>query len=216
MFYAILNTVRGCFEQDTALRAAKARVRHRVRGRHIYARRPREGRLECHRGFTVIELMIVLTIGAILLAIGMPSFVDFMRESRAGSAMSALTGDLQLARSEAVKRNARVLLCARANPTSTACTAAPSATAWMNGWLVCMDRNVDGACDASTAADPNPIRVQSGFSAPVSVSGPAATIVYFPVGNASAGGAFTVTAETSTTRTATVAPSGTVVTKKTY
>jgi len=166
-------------------------------------------------GFTVIELMIVMTIAAVLLAIGMPSFVEFSRETRAGSAMSSLTGDIHLARSEAVKRNARVLFCARASATSTSCIAVPSQTAWMNGWLVCYDRNADGACDATSAADPNPIRAQGAPAAPLAVSGPAATLVFFPVGSASAGASFTVTSSTATTRTATISPSGSIVTTKT-
>jgi len=167
-------------------------------------------------GFTVIELLMVMAIAAVLLAVGMPSFVEFARETRAGSAMSSLTGDVQLARSEAVKRNSRVLLCARASATSTSCTAAPSAGAWMNGWLVCYDRNADGACDAATAADPNPIRVQGALSAPLSLSGPAATLIFFPIGSASTGATFTVTSSTDTVRTATIAPSGSIVTNKTY
>ena len=166
-------------------------------------------------GFTVIELLMVMAIAAVLLAVGMPSFVEFTRETRAGSTMSSLTGDIQLARSEAVKRNARVLFCARASATSTSCSGAPAAGTWMNGWLVCYDQNADGVCDASTAADPNPIRVQGALSAPLSLSGPAATLVFFPVGSASAGATFTVTGSTSTTRSATVAPSGSIVTKKT-
>jgi len=167
------------------------------------------------RGFTLIELLIVLTIAAVLLAIGMPSFRDFVRETRAGSAMGTLNADIQLARSEAVKRNSRVLLCARASATSSSCIGAPSTSAWMNGWLVCYDRNSDGACDASTAAEPNPIKVQGALEAPLALAGPAATLVMFPVGSASAGSVFNVTSGTGTTRTATIQPSGSVVITKT-
>lgn len=167
-------------------------------------------------GFTAIELMIVMTIAVVLLAIGMPSFVDFSRETRAGSTTGALTGDIHLARSEAVKRNSRMLFCARETATSMSCIAVPTATAWMNGWLVCYDRNADGACDATSAADPNPIRVQGALAAPLSVTGPVATLVFFPVGNASAAATFAVTGSTSTTRSTTISPSGSIVTKKTY
>jgi len=167
-------------------------------------------------GFTVIELMMVVGIAAILLAVGMPSFVDFTREIRAGSMMSSLSGDIQLARSEAVKRNSRVLFCARATTTSSSCIAAPTATAWMNGWLVCYDRNADSICDATSASDPNPIRMQGAPAAPLAISGPASTLVFFPVGSASAGVSFTVTGSTSTTRTATIAPSGSIVNTKTH
>lgn len=182
--------------------------------RHVVMPR-RNSDTDQSNGFTVIELLIVMTIAVVLIAIGMPSFVEFTRETRAGSAMTSLTGDIQLARSEAVKRNSRVLFCARASATSSSCSGAPSASAWMNGWLVCYDRNADGACDASTAADPNPIRVQGALSAPLSVSGPAATLIFFPIGNASTGATFTLTGSTATTRTATIALSGSIVTAKT-
>jgi len=165
-------------------------------------------------GFSVIELLIVMAVGAILMALGMPSFVDFTRDIRAGSMMGTLTADIQSARSESVKRNARILFCARANATSNSCTGAPGANVWMNGWLVCYDRNSDGACDASTAAEPNPIRVQGAIQAPLAVTGPAVNLIMFPTGSTSAGSVFTVTGGTAVTRTATIQPSGSVVTAK--
>ncbi len=165
-------------------------------------------------GFSVIELLIVMAVAGILMAIGMPSFVDFTRDVRAGSMMSTLTADIQSARSEAVKRNARILFCARATATSNSCTGAPGANVWMNGWLVCYDRDSDGACDASTAAEPNPITAQGAIQAPLAIVGPAANLIMFPTGSASAGSVFTVTGGTSVTRTATIQPSGSVVTAK--
>jgi len=166
-------------------------------------------------GFTLIELIIVMAIVCIFLALGMPSFLDFTRNVRAGSMMGALTNDIQLARSESVKRNARVLFCARANPTSNACIGVPTTAAWSNGWLVCHDSDADGACDATTANDPNPIKVQGAPPAPLVVVGPAATLVMFPVGNASANSTFTLTGGNAIVRTATIAPSGSVVITKT-
>jgi len=167
-------------------------------------------------GFTVIELLIVLAIATILMTYGMPSFVNFIRDVRASSVMNRLTSDIHLARNESVKRNARVLLCARANATSSSCSGAPAATTWMNGWLVCYDRDGDSACDAGTADDPNPIKVEGALATPISISGPAATLVMFPVGSISAGSTFTVTSGTGTTRAATVASSGSVVTTTTH
>jgi type IV fimbrial biogenesis protein FimT len=176
---------------------------------------PLESRITNARGFTIIEIFIVLAIVAIFLTIGMPSFLEFTRDVRAGSMMGALTSDIQLARSESVKRNARVLFCARATATSNACIGAPTTAAWSNGWLVCHDTNADGACDASTAADPNPMKVQGAPPPPLVVVGPAATLVMFPVGTASANSTFTLTGGNAIVRTATIAPSGSVVITKT-
>ena len=141
-----------------------------------------EVRISDSKGFSVVELLIVMAVAGILMAIGMPSFVDFTRDVRAGSMMSTLTADIQSARSEAVKRNARILFCARATATGNSCTGAPGANVWMNGWLVCYDRDSDGACDASTAAEPNPITVQGAIQAPLAIVGPAANRIMFPTG----------------------------------
>lgn len=42
------------------------------------------------RGFTIIELMIVLIIVAILVALAYPSYVDYVRKSRRGEAQQLL------------------------------------------------------------------------------------------------------------------------------
>lgn len=56
-------------------------------------------------GFTVIELMIVIVIAGILLAIALPSFRDSIDRNRLRSITNTLYGDLQFAKSEAIKRN---------------------------------------------------------------------------------------------------------------
>ena len=59
-------------------------------------------------GFTTIELMIVLTIAAVLIAFAAPSFADFLSKRRVDGVMAELVTDLHYARSEAVSRNAPV------------------------------------------------------------------------------------------------------------
>lgn len=64
------------------------------------------------KGFTLIELMIVVALVAIIAAIGYPSFTEFTASQRVRAAASALYDSLLLARSEAVKRNTKVAMCA--------------------------------------------------------------------------------------------------------
>jgi type IV fimbrial biogenesis protein FimT len=66
--------------------------------------------MQSSRGFTLIELMITVAILAILLGIGVPSFVDFIRNNRASTQANELATALNLARSEAVKRGLPVTL----------------------------------------------------------------------------------------------------------
>jgi len=82
------------------------------------------------RGFSLIELMVVVAIVAIMVAIGAPSFSEMMRRNRLSAAASALQVSLSLARSEAVKRGSDARVTVAANTT---------AGAWANGWTVFVD-----------------------------------------------------------------------------
>lgn len=96
------------------------------------------------RGFTLLELMIAIAIAAILLAVGVPSFADFVANTRIATDSSNLLVDLALARSEAVKRGTAVTICGR---TSGAMTCGAS---WNGGRLVFVDQGgVIGAYDAA-------------------------------------------------------------------
>lgn len=137
-------------------------------------------------GVTMVELMIVVAIAAILATIAAPSFSDFINNTRLTSIMTQLTGDLNRARSEAIKRNSWVMVCARS--TNTAC-----GTNWGNGWLVCQDSEPDGACDAGTTASPNPITVHPALNSTLTLTGSAASIRFNPSGTQGTGGAATLT-----------------------
>lgn len=81
-------------------------------------------------GFTLTELMITVTIAAVLLGIGVPSLSSFMGSQAITTASHDVTAMLVLARSEAIKRNANVV-------------ATPVSGDWKNGWTV--DVTVGGA-----------------------------------------------------------------------
>lgn len=66
------------------------------------------GRALGMRGLTLLELLIVITILALLLGVALPAMQDLIERNRLKTAAQALAEDLQWARSEAIKRN-RVL-----------------------------------------------------------------------------------------------------------
>lgn len=64
--------------------------------------------MHAQRGFTLIELMIVLGLIAIMAGIGVPAFQTTIQNSRLTTTSNSLLGALQYARSEAVTQRAAV------------------------------------------------------------------------------------------------------------
>ena len=91
------------------------------------------------RGFTLIELMMVIAVATVLLGFGVPSVTSLMNSNKLTAASNALLSSMRLARSEAFKRNSRVVLCKSADGNS--CT---NAGGWEQGWIVFHDANSDG------------------------------------------------------------------------
>lgn len=60
-------------------------------------------------GFTLVELMVTLTLLAILMALAMPAFSGWVRNSKLRTAGDALQNSLRLAQAEALRRNRQVV-----------------------------------------------------------------------------------------------------------
>jgi len=97
--------------------------------------------MNAQRGFSVVELMATVALLAILLGIGVPSFVTMVQNNRLVSQINEFVTSLHLARSEAIKRNVDVGLCASSD--GTACDGAN----WEEGWVVFADVNNDDDLD---------------------------------------------------------------------
>jgi type IV fimbrial biogenesis protein FimT len=93
-------------------------------------------------GMTFIELLIVITLIAILLTLAIPSFEAILTGSRFSSSANSYLATLHMARSEATKRNARVALCKTSDGAS--CT---TAGRWDQGWIVFHDVNNNAQTD---------------------------------------------------------------------
>jgi type IV fimbrial biogenesis protein FimT len=81
---------------------------------------------------TLIELMVTIVILAVLIGIGVPSFRNASLGARLGSVANDLLASIQLARSEAIKRNETVTLCTSTDGT----TCAASQVSWEQGWVI--------------------------------------------------------------------------------
>jgi type IV fimbrial biogenesis protein FimT len=91
-----------------------------------------EVRHNSQRGFTLIELMITISISAILLSMTVPSFAEMRQNSIRRSALNDYWHAIFLARNEAIKRNSVVVLC----KSNDGQTCQPAAANWSSGWLV--------------------------------------------------------------------------------
>jgi type IV fimbrial biogenesis protein FimT len=111
-------------------------------------------RQKSQRGFTLVELMVVIAIVAILLVVGVPSYKYVSNSYRISGEVNGLLGDAQFARSEAIKEGQQVILCTSTNGTTCA-----GVDTWQSGWIVCVDLNNDNLCD-----DGEPVlRTQAAF-----------------------------------------------------
>lgn len=96
------------------------------------------------RGFTLVEMLVVMTIGAILVAAAVPSFRTLIANTRASNGTNALSGAFEYARSEAIRRGAVVSVCRsldpNAAPAALACSNAAGgvfgAGDWASGWVM--------------------------------------------------------------------------------
>lgn len=84
------------------------------------------------QAFTLVELVITVAIAAIVLGLALPSFNTQIRNNSSVALGHEFASALNFARSEAIKRGARVSICASNN--GVACVGA-----WTDGWLIFVD-----------------------------------------------------------------------------
>lgn len=111
------------------------------------------------RGFTLLELMVVLAIAAILMAVAVPSFALLIQKNRLATQTNAFIGDLQFARAEAIKQGQTVTVCASSDGSSCLGT-----TTWNTGWIVFADPDNSKTRDTTKVTEAV-LRRQAGWTA---------------------------------------------------
>ena len=123
------------------------------------------------QGFTLVELMVAISVLAIGLTIGIPSFQSFIEKNRSNAFRDRLYASLMLARSEAAKQGTFVSVCPSSDQSS--CTA--SSDDWSNGWIVFVDANGDGSYSSS---NDEILRVAEGINGDLSLTWTATDSTY--------------------------------------
>ncbi len=115
-----------------------------------------------HSGFTLVELLITVAVAAVLASLAVPSFRTLLLKRSVQSAADTLVSDMRFARAEALKRSARVTICASSNGTSCA----GAGGQWSSGWMVF----VPSAANGNFTAGDEIVRVQDALPSIASIA----------------------------------------------
>jgi type IV fimbrial biogenesis protein FimT len=99
-----------------------------------------------HRGVTLFELMLVITVAAVILGIAVPNFREFMLNTRMTGAVNDLHVGVHLARTESIKRSAQTVLCFSSDPSAAVPACDGDGT---QGWIVFVDDDLDDVTESS-------------------------------------------------------------------
>lgn len=94
------------------------------------------------RGFTLLELLMVLAIAIILLTIGMPAWQSLVERMQIGNWQRQFHGALNYTRSHAIHSGTLTTICARGG--NGGCAA--DGGNWQRGWLIFEDGGGHGDC----------------------------------------------------------------------
>lgn len=103
------------------------------------------------QGFSLLELMVVITLVAILAMLGAPSISEWMKNQRIRGNAEALLNGLQTAREEAIRRNRPVSFWL-VSDLSESCTLSTSS----GSWVVSVQSPVN-TCNATPSATDAPL-----------------------------------------------------------
>lgn len=90
-------------------------------------------------GLTLIEMLVAISLLAVVLTTAIPAFGRFMVQQQLTASANALVGHLQYARNEAVIRRTRVAACPSLDGRNCSGT-----NRWDEGWIVYLDPDNSG------------------------------------------------------------------------
>jgi len=142
-----------------------------------------------NRGFTLVEMLVVLAVMAVLLTLVAPGFADLIRDNRMISSVNGLRAALHTARSEAIARRAPVRVCATSN--GTTCDGA--ADAWAAGYMAFVNATVGTNVPDEANPDQAPLLWERAEATGVTATHGGGAFVEFDATGAARGTAGTIT-----------------------
>jgi len=100
-------------------------------------------RTKANQGFTLIELVITITVLAIVATVAVPSFRNVIVSNSVSFDRDEFFTLANFARSEAIKRGTAVTICRSSDGVSC-----DNSLAWDQGWLAFHDADADGSQDS--------------------------------------------------------------------
>ncbi len=133
------------------------------------------------RGFTIIELIITLLVGAIALTLALPSLLALSASNQVIAANNSIISGLNMARNQAIISGNNITIC----PSSNGTTCLDSS--WDKGWIVFNDMDADSVADAAEV-----LRVID-IDGEIATSGYGEQIIFQPNGTTTMGSNATIT-----------------------
>ncbi len=90
-------------------------------------------------GFTIPEIMITIGIIAIILSTAVPGLSNMIKDNRLATQINRVVADIHFARSEAAKRDVRVIMCRSAAPNASTPSCSGTAQVWDTGYIIFAD-----------------------------------------------------------------------------
>lgn len=111
-------------------------------------------KLDGSKGITLIELLVTVAVLTIVLTVAVPSFLAVIENTKEKTTINNLTAAINLARSEAIKQRAEVVICVKDNSGSE-CSDSQN---WNDGYIILSENGLIRSVDGSALA------IEAGFS----------------------------------------------------
>src|SRR5690242_13973526 len=103
-------------------------------------------------GFTIIEVLVTITVVAVLVSTAVPSFTTTIKNGRLATQGNDLLGAFLFARSQAIAKSIDIRVCVSTDQATCA-----SSSNWEDGWVV-------GVSDGGTGITGSPLRVHEAIT----------------------------------------------------